>query len=410
MTSKRHAYGPAVRVVLTALLLWFGRSAVAYAGEICPTVNVSPDLYELYDKWFDRNADDTDATIESASGSGLQRSREAEAALRFLQGRSSSMPLQDGLAQLASAKAQGDPLALYLSGMLERKGKFLHKDINQAHQDFQRSAELGFVPAHASVAVDFLVGAGVPKDFAKAREHAQIALDKGYLRAAQVLGVIYSQGLGVDANPQEGLRYAKMAATIGDPVAQLDVARALYFGEGTDSDPEGASLYAQHSYCSGMKAAGLLLAKIELSKMTANGIAAAIDILKDVSASGDANAALVLSDIYLDPKYGHRDPTAGLDSLSQAMQRDPVGATYRYGAALLRFGKSKAEYANAEALLKASAESGDARAQYDLGVAYARGSELDKDLRKARQWFARAAANGSERAKAAIVDMDRSGE
>ena len=60
------------------------------------------------------------------------------------------------------------------------------------------------------------------------------------------------------------------------------------------------------------------------------------------------------------------------------------------------------DYLQALEELRPMAESGDAHAQYQMGVMAAEGLGLSKDLSSAEEWFRRAAAQGSLPAKRSL--------
>ena len=49
--------------------------------------------------------------------------------------------------------------------------------------------------------------------------------------------------------------------------------------------------------------------------------------------------------------------------------------------------------------LKAKAENGDAKAQFDLGVCYQKGRGVPRDYVQAHKWFSLSSAQGNENAK-----------
>ena len=55
--------------------------------------------------------------------------------------------------------------------------------------------------------------------------------------------------------------------------------------------------------------------------------------------------------------------------------------------------------ANAVAIVKKEAEKGDPYAQYFFGLIYEEGKYLERDIEKAKEWFAKAAAQGHNKAK-----------
>jgi len=83
----------------------------------------------------------------------------------------------------------------------------------------------------------------------------------------------------------------------------------------------------------------------------------------------------------------------GLQALAQQL--------YERGMALA----GKGSYADASLLFRQSGEDGNRRAQYQLGLLYARGEGLKKDLPKARKWLYKAAMQGHPKAQFYLGQM-----
>ena len=74
-----------------------------------------------------------------------------------------------------------------------------------------------------------------------------------------------------------------------------------------------------------------------------------------------------------------------------------IGRCYYFGQ-----GFKKPDYVQAFSWYERAAEHDYADAQYELGLCYEKGQGVKKDLKKARKWFEKAAANGNSRAKQKI--------
>jgi TPR repeat protein len=57
------------------------------------------------------------------------------------------------------------------------------------------------------------------------------------------------------------------------------------------------------------------------------------------------------------------------------------------------------DYAQAQAWFEKAAAQNDPRAQYELGVMYAKGKGVTQDYAQAQAWFEKAAAQGDVRAR-----------
>ncbi len=65
---------------------------------------------------------------------------------------------------------------------------------------------------------------------------------------------------------------------------------------------------------------------------------------------------------------------------------------------------------NAVAIVRKEAEKGDAYAQYFLGLIYEEGKYLERDTEKAKEWFAKAAAQGHNKAQLHLDALNKSKE
>ena len=80
---------------------------------------------------------------------------------------------------------------------------------------------------------------------------------------------------------------------------------------------------------------------------------------------------------------------------------EPAGDKYRQGMAWLADGNAT----KAAGLLRRAAEQGNRRAQYQLGLLYARGDGVRKDLTVARDWLRKAAMQGHPKAQFFLGQM-----
>ena len=151
------------------------------------------------------------------------------------------------------AKAQWNLGAMYASG-----GEGLQQDLRQAFAWCHSAADLGFVPAQATLGVLFArirepaqavlwwekaaqqgdpeaqfnlaatysKGNGVERDAAKAFHWFARAAAQGVPAAQSKLGLLYAVGDGVAIDPIEAHRWFKRAAMAGDKVAQANLARS----------------------------------------------------------------------------------------------------------------------------------------------------------------------------------------
>ena len=86
------------------------------------------------------------------------------------------------------------------------------------------------------------------KDYSKAFEYFQYAVNKGHTKAECYVGICYSCGFGIDVNHDKAVFYYSLAASKKDPEALNNLANKYYKGEGVNKDINKAiELYKESS-------------------------------------------------------------------------------------------------------------------------------------------------------------------
>lgn len=122
------------------------------------------------------------------------------------------------------------------------------------------------------------------------------------------------------------------------------------------------------------------------------------------AAAGDADAQFNLAQAYKLGKGVAPDLKRAEELYLKAAQQSHLQAADTYGLLLFQTGRREA----AMAWLTPSAERGEPRAQYVLGVAHYNGDLVAKDPVRAYALMSRAAAAGLEVAKSTLASMDKS--
>lgn len=135
-----------------------------------------------------------------------------------------------------AAADHGDPEAEFLVGRAYYKGEGAARDLTQALNYFQKSAEQNCPKAIHGLGVMYASGQGVPKDAAKGAEWFRKAALQGYAPSAYNLGQIYAKGTGVKADMAEALKWFNQAAEQGSVEAQVELAHRYMLGEGVNKD------------------------------------------------------------------------------------------------------------------------------------------------------------------------------
>ncbi|MBL8686947.1 MAG: sel1 repeat family protein [Alphaproteobacteria bacterium] len=89
--------------------------------------------------------------------------------------------------------SQGEPIAQYLISLHYLNGFYVEKDLNQAFNWVNRSAEVGYPPALTQKANMLIVGQGVKKDLPEAFRTLLKASDAGDSDATSLACILFSQ-------------------------------------------------------------------------------------------------------------------------------------------------------------------------------------------------------------------------
>ena len=194
----------------------------------------------------------------------------------------------------------------------------------------------------------FGFGVGVQPDYNEAFKWYKKAVEQNNADAQCNLGNMYNEGHGVAQDYQEALKWFRKAAEQGDAGAQFDLALMYRKGDGVAKDSNEAIKWykkaAEQDY---------IIAQYGLGVMYAKGY----DVAQDYQ---------------------------------EALKWFRKAAEQGWNVAK--------DYQDAIKWFKEVAERGDASAQYNLGVMYAKGVGVVEDYLEAYKWLILAAAQGDQKA------------
>ena len=201
-------------------------------------------------------------------------------------------------------------------------------------------AETGDAQAQYNLADCYLVGQGVAKDEVEAVNWYRKAADQNYVLAEDDLGICYAIGLGVAKDDVKALKWWRKAAQQNCSDAQLSLGVCFQTGHGVEQD--NVQAYKWYNLA---------------------------------AAQGDTNA------------IGARD------SIAKSMTPDQITEGQRLSAEFTP--KKETSGSSSEfGATKAKAETGDAQAQYNLGVCYDQGQGVAQDHAEAVKLYREAADQG----------------
>lgn len=215
-------------------------------------------------------------------------------------------------------------------------------------------------------------------------------VESGDKDAMAKLGTMLLKGENVEANPTEAYRILKMGADLGEPVALNNVGACFEYGAGVEKNLDSALQYYQKAAAAGY----------EQGKKNANRVQQILDqdptrSLTSKAENGDIEAQAELGVRYtkgIDVEQNHQ---LAIKWLTPAAQANHLGAQFYLG-------RLYAEEMNlpSEGLtwLEKASDSGYADAQAKMGIYYATGKCVEKDLEKAVVFFRQAALQGHKEA------------
>jgi TPR repeat protein len=372
----------------------------------------------------------------------------------YLAGKGVVKDTPKGLAKLEEAGASDNRFALDQLGDMYFDGSGVEKDEARALAYYLRAVEAGSDRRFDRLAAMYAQGRGTPVDQAKAASFGKDAVDALSKTAASDswaayrLGMLYLEGAGVPRNPQEALRLLKVSAAAGRGDAMIAIAdlyydgtfgapdyrlaldyydQALKAGKTWRSDRLG-DMYAHglgtapdldqahavwreaiaRSKASGAQP-GYLVVKLAQSLLASGQPAEAHTHLSEAAAAGHRVAAAMLGDMYYAGQGVPRDPATALRWYLQAEQAgevsrlERIGDLYEGGDGLTHDLRKAQDYWRRAAEEYRNRAATDHWAAYALGRMYRDGKGVPQDSAEARRWLADAARAGNQEAIKAVA-------
>lgn len=216
----------------------------------------------------------------------------------------------------------------------------------------------------------------IPKDDVKALEAWTSAAYHNHKFAPFNLGIMYYKGEGTPVNKQKACEWFLRGALLGDTGAQANVGTCYYTGQGLQQDLPEALKWFSLAATDGNRAAQFLL-----GEMYADG------------QGTELNLSLAKEWYEKSAAQGHEGAQKKLDKLKSSWDMPYKQLTVADVAGKVIDGD--AFFVSAAN----NAQSGNAKAQFDLGVMYFRGIGVPQDYIKALEFFEKASVQGHERAK-----------
>ncbi|MCF6211378.1 MAG: sel1 repeat family protein [Gammaproteobacteria bacterium] len=224
----------------------------------------------------------------------------------------------------------------------------------------------------------YLQGKGVNQDSRSALMWLQRAAEQNYAPAQYQLGELYRTGDGVDIDAAAAVEYLTSAAEQGYPTAQYKLGTLYLTGNLVEKDLIAATEWMELASEHGYTEAKQILAELNKAALTTNDT---------IAAQTEDNT--------------REASTTPLNTHIRAAERGDAKAQYQLGE-IYRKGTEKGvsrSFKEAAKWYGMAAEQGNAEAQYQLGEFYSKGRGVKKNKKIARKWYKAAAEQGHLKAK-----------
>jgi hypothetical protein len=273
-----------------------------------------------------------------------------------------------GVKKIAEA---GDDLAQYILGKMYSRGEGADKNIPEGVKWYRKSAEKGNPEAQCNIGYAYARGLGLEADEKKATEWFMRSAKSGSPVCQYNLGVRYEDGLGIQADMREAFRFYRMAAAQGEYAAQYRLAQEYESGASAEDKAEAFRLYSASAET------GYTLAQYKAGLIWDAGEVVARDPAK------------ALRWWCLAADHERSDEPAVAQAARSAREKI-IGSVCNKPEGLAAPGNADGAYS-------------DPGAQFKLGLSYASGEGVGKDLKEALRLWCLAALAGHEPAKTQVV-------
>lgn len=288
---------------------------------------------------------------------------------KYYYGRGVRQNYTEALRYCRKAAGLGHVPSQYRLGSMYESGLGTGNDYAEARTWYLKAAEQGSADAESALGRMYRDGEGTGQDYAEALRWLSKAAEQGSAIAEFTLGNMYQSGQGVEASDEEALKWYRRAAEKDERHAQCSLGLMYLKGQGTAADEDEGVRWLQKAAGQDDDQAIYTLGCLRLDRMLRGGpgseedCAECISLLRRSADLGNAEAALVLGNIYYEGKAVPQDHKEALR------------------------------------LFRKAAEQGSAQAELMIGLIYAEGKAVAQDFSEVHRWIKRSVGHGNSEAK-----------
>ena len=322
------------------------------------------------------------------------------------------------------AAEQGDIEALYILGENCFKGEDgENKNYVEAVKWYRKAAEKGHLQAQYKLGLCYENGyGGLEDNMEEAVNWWRKAAEQGYPKAQKKLGYCYFNGVGVKQSYEEAAKWYRQAAEQNDSEAQNTVGDCYKNGKGVPQDyAEAAQWYNKAAEQGNVDAQyNLGLCYAEGTGVEKN-YAEAMEWFRKAAEQGNYLARDSFNDCYRKAVdfFKQAEYDRALSQIELALShaegagvvQETTDGTVIYWSGHGGAVNDMIKHDNSIAAkwYRKAAEQGNVDAQFQLGVCYANGSGVEKDMNEAAKWYREAAEQGNPLAQNSLADCYRKG-
>lgn len=288
-------------------------------------------------------------------------------------------------------------------------GKNISQDYEQAVKWFTKLAEQDVAEAQYMLARCYEEGNGITYNLEKAFEYYYKAADCGHAAAQNNLGDYYCNGEVVEIDEKEAVRWYAQAAEQGDDWGQFNFGDCYYLGYGVSKDYKEAVYWytkaAEQENACGQKGLGDCY---YYGKGVSQDYSKAMHWYEKAAEQNNKEACCQLGECY----YTQATVNAYKQSIywyEKAIEQGNAGvqtalakAQYQLGMCYYKGKDIEKDYDKAVDLFSEAAEQGNADAQSKLAICYMEGHGVSRDDSKAIYWAKKAVEQGHSNGQAIL--------
>lgn len=305
--------------------------------------------------------------------------------------------------QYSKAADMDSDIGLYAMGNCYEYGIGVEKNDVKAFQYYKKAGERNYMPAYSSLGKCYEMGIGTAKDITQAVKWYTLGAEEHNVGAQFALGCLLLFGEEVKQDIPQALKWLERAAMQGHESSCYILGTCLFEGQYVEQDKEQAYKLFEYAARKGSPHAQFMIGLChEFGEGTAKDIIQAVKWYTMAAEQDLVKAQTNLGVLY----YINSEYPKALEWLMKAAKQKERRALYMVGECYY-YGKGVGKnMVNAVQYYMESATLGYKSAQYALGYCYQHGQGVPfVDLKKAKEWYFKAAEQGHPDAVKALETM-----